>query len=242
MSLLKVVEDLEFSSMVDIDGSFSDMIIHFLPWYDKTNKTFINIANALDGAFDIIDKNLFLIDRNLNLDSAQEVISHFEKLLGIVNSEDLSFSDRRNRIKAVINLMHSQITEDALKKLCSAFSRDGSFVHIERSDIVDTFNILFRSFGYPKYMHDLIIFLNKEMPSHLAFDTGIYDAENIIFKEKSMSYISPLYFTGVYDTGVIFKPSFVGAKVYQDIVINSSTSNSSNRGYCVNEINTGVVK
>lgn len=129
--------------------NFFEMLIYFLPWYDKINPTFINLCRVLDISYRYMEEQVARVDRNLNLDSAIEMLPYFEERLGIRTDPDISYKQRRRQIQAVLNLMHKQTDEEAIKDLCSAFSNNNAGVEVLKTENPYVFEIRFVANGLP---------------------------------------------------------------------------------------------
>lgn len=150
--------------------NFYEMLIYFLPWYDKINYTMQNICKVLDTSFRYLEEQTDKIERNLDLDRAIELLGHYEKRLGIKTNDHISYIQRRNQIRAVLNNMHEQITEKAIKELCSAFSNNNSGVEVLRTEKTDVFEIRFVSGGLPNNIDALKTILYKNIPAHIDLE------------------------------------------------------------------------
>lgn len=59
--------------------NFFEMLIYFLPWYDKINPTFIHLCRVLDVSYRYMEEQVARVDRNLNLNTAIEMLPYFEE-------------------------------------------------------------------------------------------------------------------------------------------------------------------
>lgn len=149
--------------------NFYEMLMYYLPWYDKVNLTFQNLCRVIDISFRFIEEQIDRVDRNLNLDSAIEVLGIFERRLGIESKTDISYEQRRRQIEAVMNSMHSQITEELVKQLCSAFSSNDASVEVIKMEHRDVLDIRFVANGIPNNWNALDDLLKKILPAHLKW-------------------------------------------------------------------------
>lgn len=147
--------------------NFFEMLIYFLPWYDKINPTFINLCKVLDVSYRYMEEQVARVDRNLNLDTAIEMLPYFEERLGIRTDPDISYKQRRRQIQAVLNLMHKQTDEEAIKELCSAFSNNNAGVEIYKTENPYVFEIRFVANGLPNNLDDFERMLRINMPADL---------------------------------------------------------------------------
>lgn len=147
--------------------NFFEMLIYFLPWYDKINPTFINLCKVLDVSYRYMEEQVARVDRNLNLDSAIELLSYFEERLGIRTDPDISYKQRRRQIQAVLNLMHKQTDEEAIKDLCSAFSNNNAGVEIYKTENPYVYEIRFVANGLPNNLDEFERMLRINMPADL---------------------------------------------------------------------------
>ncbi|MET3616720.1 hypothetical protein ABID14_000340 [Peptoniphilus olsenii] len=160
--------DTEMSVAIFVSAiNFYEMLIYFLPWYDKINPTFDNLCKVLDTSFRYLEEQVSRVDRNLNLDTAIELLPYFESRLGLVTNKDLSYKQRRRQIQTVLSLMHKQIDEQAIKDLCSAFSNNDAGVEVTRTDEPYIFEIKFVANGLPNNLEDFERVLERNMPADL---------------------------------------------------------------------------
>lgn len=152
------------------DKDFYSMMMYHLPWYDKLNLTFQNNCRVMDISFRYLEEQIARVKRNLFLDTAIEMLPMFERALDIKTDPHISFNQRRNQVRTVMNLMHSQINEDRLKELCSAFSNNNAGVEISKSETVDVFEIKFVANGLPNNLSGLTKMLEKMFPADLTWE------------------------------------------------------------------------
>ena len=147
--------------------NFYERLMDYLPWYDKINPTFDHLCRVLDISFRYLEEQIARVERNLNLDTAIELLPHFEKRLGITTNPDLSYRQRRRQIQAVLNLMHKQIDEDTIKALASAFSNNEAGVEVLRTNQPYVFEIRFVAHGLPNNLSEFEHILKVNMPADL---------------------------------------------------------------------------
>lgn len=165
---LLLEEETEMQVAIFVSAiNFFEMLMDYLPWYDKINDTFINLCRVLDIAFRIIEEQTARVQRNLNLDTAIELLPYFEKRLGIRTNPDLSYKQRRRQIQAVLKAMHSQTNEDVVKNLCSAFSNNDAGVEIYKTENPYIFEIRFVANGLPNNLDEFERILGVVMPADL---------------------------------------------------------------------------
>lgn len=147
--------------------NFYERLMDYLPWYDKINPTFDQLCRVLDMSFRYLEEQIARVERNLNLDTAIELLPYFERRLGIATNPDLSYRQRRRQIQAVLNLMHRQIDEEAIKALARAFSNNESGVEVLRTDQPYVFEIRFVAHGLPNNLAEFEHILKVNMPADL---------------------------------------------------------------------------
>ena len=147
--------------------NFFEMLIYFLPWYDKINPTFINLCKVIDISFRYMEEQVAGVERNLNLDTAIEMLPYFEKRLGIRTIPDISYKQRRRQVQAVLNLMHKQTDEETIKELCSAFSNNNAGAEIYKTENPYVFEIRFVANGLPNNLEEFERMLRINMPADL---------------------------------------------------------------------------
>lgn len=149
--------------------NFYERLMDYLPWYDKINPTFDHLCKVLDIAFRYLEEQIARVERNLNLDTAIELLPYFERRLGIATNPDISYQQRRRQIQAVLNLMHRQIDEEAIKALARAFSSNEAGVEVLRTDQPFVFEIRFVAHGLPNNIEEFEHLLKTNMPADLAW-------------------------------------------------------------------------
>lgn len=150
--------------------NFYKMLLDYLPWYDQINPTMQAICRAFDVIYRYLEQYLSQVERNLDIDTAIEMLEHYESVLGIKTDKDLSYKQRRGQVKAVMQSMHQQVTEGNIAKLSAAFSNNHSKAEVLRTDKRDVFDIRFVANGLPNNMDGLEAMLKKSMPAHLAWE------------------------------------------------------------------------
>lgn len=166
-----LAEETEMSVAIFVSTTnFYDMLMYYLPWYDKINPTFKALCAALDVYFRYLEEQKARIDRNLDLDSAIEILPQWELRLGIEVNSHLSYEQRRRQIYAVKMLAHQQVTKETIAILCRAFSANDSGVEIYPHDTApNTFVIEFVSGGLPNNLEGLESVLRRSMPADLSW-------------------------------------------------------------------------
>lgn len=147
--------------------NFYERLMDYLPWYDKINPTFDHLCRVLDISFRYLEEQIARVERNLNLDTAIELLPYFERRLGIATNPDLSYRQRRRQIRAVLNLMHKQIDEESIKALARAFSNNEAGVEVLRTSEPYVFEIRFVANGLPNNLAEFEHILKVNMPADL---------------------------------------------------------------------------
>lgn len=147
--------------------NFYERLMDYLPWYDKINPTFDHLCRVLDICFRYLEEQITRVERNLNLDTAIELLPYFERRLGIATNPDISYRQRRRQIQAVLNLMHKQIDVEAIKALAKAFSSNEAGVEVLRTDQPYVFEIRFMANGLPNNLAEFEHILKVNMPADL---------------------------------------------------------------------------
>lgn len=163
-----MTNDTEMSVAVFVSTiNFYEMLLYFLPWYDRINETMIHNCRVIDIACRYLEEQMGRVDRNLDLERAIELLPYYERRLGIESNPRYSYEQRRNQIRAVLNLMYEQITEEAIVRLCSAFSNNDAGVEVTRTEEPYIFDIKFVARGLPNNMEELDRILRRVMPADL---------------------------------------------------------------------------
>lgn len=144
---------------------FYEFLMYQLPWYDKINLTFQSICEVLDISFRYLEEKCDQVRRNTDIDRMIELLGYMEKLLGIKTNKDLSYTQRRSQIKAVLRARFEQTTENAIKDIMRSFSANNSGVEIFKVAEPWTFEIRFISGGLPQDLEEVENLLKKLIPA-----------------------------------------------------------------------------
>lgn len=148
--------------------NWEQMIIHHLPWYDKGNKTFRHIAEVIDRNFRYHYKNIEMIGENLDITTAKEMLSIYERHLGL--KSEGSLESRRRKVLGTLMYIHQQTTETVVKNLIKSYIEGDSVVEIERGDVIDTLEIEVNQEGIMTENYEEIHeMLKKVLPAHLYY-------------------------------------------------------------------------
>lgn len=164
-------EETEMSVAIFVSTTnFYDMLMYYLPWYDKINPTFKALCAALDVYFRYLEEQKARIDRNLDLERAIEILPLWETRLGIEVNTHLSYEQRRRQVYAVKISAHQQVTKKMIAMLCRAFSNNEADVEIyPHASQPYTFVIEFVSGGLPNNIEGLESVLRRSMPADLSW-------------------------------------------------------------------------
>lgn len=149
--------------------NFYEMMMDYLPWYDKINLTFQDVLRVVDIALRYVEERNSRIYRNLFLDTAIEMLPLFEKRLGIEINPNLSYEQRRRQIQARRLAAFEQTTVDTIKEVCSAFSNNDAKIEINTTDTDGVYDIKFIANGLPNNMSELDKTLDIMFPAHLQW-------------------------------------------------------------------------
>lgn len=154
----------------EIKIPYAGLYYHYLPWYDRENITFLDIARTLDLVFRLLQDELSIVDRNLYLDTAVEALSIYQRDLGLSIADGASIEERRKIIQGYLHYLHTQTTEQVVHDLVSSFCADKSLVDIIKQEVIDTYKIRMEiAYSSRVDVPALIKTLDKIMPAHLAY-------------------------------------------------------------------------
>lgn len=211
--------------------------LYYLPWYDKENTTFIDLARVIDLAFRVLQEKIDIVDRNLFIDTALEALPIFQRDLGLQISEEVSIEQKRKIIQGYLHYLHEQTTEEVVRELCKSYGNMSVVFDIEKADEVDTYNILMRfRNGNTNNIVDLLDMLSKVLPAHLDYILRILMSVRLIYQDKLKSYETKFWMTNQIPSGRVPTQSYRGIKSRYTLRMGSSGRISDNKPYKTNEI------
>lgn len=181
---------------LNVSEMYYDAMMDYLPWYDKNNTTFINFLKALNVSFLYIDEEGSKVARNLDLDTAVEMLDLYERRLDIKTDKSQSYKQRRDKIQAIINLMHLQTTKISVEKLIQAFANTDFDVKIGKTDEIDVLEINFVANNLTSSLKELWEILRKVMPAHLMFGVNLIFIKNLKMRTQYGDHVNPQYLCG----------------------------------------------
>ena len=149
--------------------NYAGEYLHYLPWYDKENIHFLDMARVIEILFRILEKKMGVVERNFLIDSAIEVLPMWQRDLNLQIDESLSIQKKREIIQAYLHYLHKQTTEEVVQDLCKSFRTEDSLPFIEKAEAVDTYKVVMQLKGQGHHnCSDLMDMLKKVMPAHLS--------------------------------------------------------------------------
>lgn len=177
IEIMSLLHELQFDNETEMNVAifvsainFYARMMDYLPWYDKINLTFQDVLRVIDIALRYIEERNEKVYRNLFLDTSIEMLSLYEKRLGIETNINLSYKQRRRQIQARRIAAFEQTTEETIKEICSAFSSNNAGVEVNETEIDGVYDIKFISNGLPNNMKELDKTLSIMFPAHLMWE------------------------------------------------------------------------
>lgn len=171
--------------------NYAGEYIYHLPWYDKENITFIDMARVIELSYRFLERQLEVVERNLFIDTAIEALPIFQRDLGLQISSEVPLEQRRKIIRGYLHYLHEQTTEEVVRELCKSFENVTSDIDIEKALAIDTYNVNVNyTFDHKVDYKSLDTLLRKILPAHLSY------IMNIIAKTHHNIYIGMTAISG----------------------------------------------
>lgn len=165
-TIISTTTEMIVNIVVSKRGYKSAMLDH-LPWYERKSIVFDEILNACDKEFRRTEQDLDVVDRNMLLDTAIEMLHIYERDLGIQARKDLKYDQRREQISSRYIASFDQTTEDTIKSVAQAYSNGE--VEVNPTDIEGVYEIKFiGAKGIPNNIEGLKQALDIVIPAHLG--------------------------------------------------------------------------
>ena len=146
----------------------TDMTKH-LPKYERTSSVMREILKASDRELRNTEQKLEIVERNIFISKAIEMLQVYERDIGIENSAMLNYQQRREQIIARNIAAFGQTTEETIKAVAAAFSNGE--VDVKKTDVPGIYEIKFiGTKGIPNNISGLKKSVDIIAPGHLQFD------------------------------------------------------------------------
>lgn len=155
---------------------YKSAMMDYLPWYERKSVVFDENLNAYDKEFRRLEQSLDVVDRNMSLDTAIEMLHIYERDLGIKTIKNLKYDQRREQISSRNIASFDQTTEDTIKAVAQAYSNGE--VEVNPTDMDGMYEIKFiGTKGIPNNIEGLKQALDIVIPAHLGLTyTFTYNA------------------------------------------------------------------
>ena len=147
---------------------YKSAMLEYLPWYERKSVVFDEILNAYDKEFRRLEQDLDVVDRNMLLNTAIEMLHIYERDLGIQARDDLQYDQRREQISSRYRAAFDQTTEDTIKNVASAYGNGE--VEISPTDVEGIYEVKFIGKGIPNNLDGLSKALDIIIPAHLGYE------------------------------------------------------------------------
>ena len=146
---------------------YKSAMLDYLPWYERKSVVFDEILNAYDEEFRRFEQSLDVVDRNMLLDTAIEMLHIYERDLGIQARKDLKYDQRREQISSRNIASFDQTTKDTIKAVAQAYSNGE--VEVNPTNTAGLYEIKFvGAKGVPNNIEGLKQALDIVIPAHLG--------------------------------------------------------------------------
>lgn len=147
---------------------YNSLMISYLPTYERQSVVFQSIMSSNDKEFRRLEYARGVIENNLDIDKAIEILPIYERDLGITTKKALPYEQRREMVKAKYQSAFGQTTEDQIISVAAAFSNGE--VDVLPTDAPGVYQIKFvGAKGIPDNMDGLQSAIDAIVPAHLEF-------------------------------------------------------------------------
>lgn len=175
-AIMKVIAEMIVSIVVST-RDYKAAILEYLPWYERESVIFNAVLDAFAKEFRRLEQDLSIVERNIFLDTAIELLHIHERDLSIVNgTSKLNYTQRREQISSRYRASFDQTTEETIKAVASAYSNGE--VEVNKTDTSGLYEIKFvGTKGTPDNLDGLKQALDIIIPAHLGLTyTFTYNA------------------------------------------------------------------
>lgn len=141
-------------------------MINYLPVYERNNVVFNEILNALEVEFELLNKKITEVEKNMFIDTVIEMLNIYERDLAIRTNTRIPNLERREQIAASIRAAFDQTTEETIKQVSLAYGNGE--IEIEPDDQEGVFQIRFTGRGIPSNLEGFKEVIDTIIPAHLA--------------------------------------------------------------------------
>lgn len=166
--IMQAQSDMITNIVVSERDYLTDMTKH-LPRYERTSAVIREILKSSDSELRNTEQKLEVVERNIFISKAIEMLPIFERDIGIENTAMLNYQQRREQIIARNIASFGQTTEETIKAVAAAFSNGE--VDVNKTAIPGVYEIKFiGTRGIPNNIEGLKKSINIIAPGHLQFD------------------------------------------------------------------------
>lgn len=146
----------------------TDMMKH-LPKYERTSNVMREVLTASDRELRNTEQKLEVVERNIFISKAIEMLPIYERDIGIENTAMLNYQQRREQIIARNIASFGQTVESTIKAVAAAFSNGE--VDVKKTGVPGIYEIKFiGTKGVPNNIAGLKKSIDIIAPGHLQFD------------------------------------------------------------------------
>lgn len=144
-------------------------MLKYLPKYERKSEVFRETLKAADRELRNTEQQIEVVERNIFISKAIEMLPIYERDIGIENTIMLNYQQRREQIIARNIAAFGQTTEESIKAVAAAFSNGE--VDINKTDVPGVYEIKFiGTKGVPNNIEGLKKSIDIIAPGHLQFD------------------------------------------------------------------------
>lgn len=166
--IMQTQSEMIINIVVSERDYLSEMVKYF-PKYERTSTVMREILKASDRELRNTEQKLEIVERNIFISKAIEMLSVFERDRGIENIAMLNYQQRREQIIARNIAAFGQTVEGTIKAVAAAFSNGE--VDVKKTNVPGIYEIKFiGTKGIPDNIAGLKKSIDIIAPGHLQFD------------------------------------------------------------------------
>lgn len=144
-------------------------MLKYLPLYERTSIVFREVLQAYDHELRKTEQQLEVVERNMFISKAIEMLPIYERDIGLENTANLNYQQRREQIISRHIAAFGQTVEETIKAVATAFSNGE--VEVNKTNTPGIYEIKFvGTKGIPNHLEGLKKSIAIIAPAHLQFE------------------------------------------------------------------------
>lgn len=166
--IMQTKTEMITSVVVSTIDYLTDMM-KYLPLYERKSNVFKTVLTSYDRELRNTEQELEIVNRNIFVDTAIEVLPIYERDLGIKTIGTLRYDQRREQIASRNRASFDQTTKQTIKSVAAAYSNGD--VDVNPTSTPGVYEIKFvGTKGIPDNLTGLMQAIEIIVPAHLQFD------------------------------------------------------------------------